>query len=195
MPKPTFKKPAAPVQEPKKRKERIRKARPSKHVRVTEGPVSNVWVDTPPKLEVKPLPPNNHLVTTLIIKADGTQVRPLERTKPLRLCCHCGGEEFIAWPKCVFCNSRDLRDALPGETEPMRMMIAITPAYPIFAVGMTVESINFMLDNRWPFWVPRNNVTIQLWDVPRGSWVDKQGNIRCPADQKPMQLIMEIKTP
>lgn len=195
MPKPTFKKPAAPAPQPKARKERVRKAKPSKHRKVLEGPVSNEWRDMPPKLEVKPLPPKNHLVTTLIIKPDGTQIRPLERTKPLRLCVECGGEEFIAHPKCVFCNSRDLRDALPGEEEPKRMMLAITPSYPIFVLGMTIETINRMLDNRWPYWVPRHGTTIQLWDVPRGSWVDKLGNIRTPADAKPMQLIMEIKTP
>ena len=93
--------------------------------------------------------------------------------------------------RCAFCNSRDLREAEPGEVLPRpRMFLAIAPH--VWGIGMTHADAGAALLKNWPRFLPKTNATCQLWDVPRSAYVDITGRIAYTKGDAAPVMILEV---
>lgn len=107
----------------------------------------------------------------------------------LRLCIKCGGEEFRPRRRCAFCNAAELRPAKEGEGAPTRVFFAIS--HNVWGLGATQETANAAMLKNWPRFLPTAGAKAQMWEAPRGAYVNMQGQIGYAEDAVPPVLLFE----
>lgn len=107
-----------------------------------------------------------------------------------RVCERCGGEEFMPAAKCAWCNSRHLRKPLPGE-EVMKTTIFIALGGGAWGMGVDADQAGQAMLKNWPRFHKMQGAKVQLWQAPRGSYVNMHGQISYPKDKGEPVLILE----